>query len=38
MNADRFAGMLSDALYEAGVETRFITNGYNIMITVLSIE
>lgn len=38
MNADRFAGMLSDALYEVGVETRFITSGYNIMITVLSIE
>ena len=38
MNADRFAGMLSDALYEVGVETRFITTGNNIMITVLSIE
>ncbi len=38
MNADRFAGMLSDALYEAGVETRYITTGNNIMITVLSIE
>ncbi len=38
MNADRFASMLSDALYEAGVETRFVTNGYDIMITVLSIE
>lgn len=38
MNADRFATMLSDALFEAGVETRFVTNGYNIMITVLSIE
>lgn len=38
MNADRFASMLSDALYEVGVETRFITTGNNIMITVLSIE
>ena len=38
MNADRFAGMLSDALYELGVDTRFITTGNRIMITVLSIE
>ena len=38
MNADRFAGMLSDALHEAGVETRYITTGNNIIITVLSIE
>ena len=38
MNADRFAGILSDALYEIGVDTRFVTNGNNIMITILSIE
>ena len=36
MNADRFGSMLSDALYEVGFETRYVTNGNNIMITILS--
>lgn len=38
MNAEKFAGQLCDALYVIGVETRFVTEGNNMIITILSIE
>lgn len=38
MNADKFASLLSDALYEVGVETRFVIEGNNIIITITSVE
>ena len=38
MNAEKFAGKLSDALYNVGVETEFRTEGNNIIITITSIE
>ena len=38
MNAEKFAGQLCDALYGIGVETRFVTEGNNMIITILSIE
>lgn len=38
MNSEKFAGLLCDALYEIGVETRFVTEGNNMIITILSID
>ena len=38
MNSEKFAGLLCDALYEVGVDTRFVTEGNNMIITILSIE
>lgn len=38
MNAEKFAGQLCDALYGIGVDTRFVTEGNNMIITILSIE
>jgi hypothetical protein len=38
MNADKFASLFSDALYEVGVETRFVIEGNNIIITITSVE
>lgn len=38
MNTNKFGENLSDALYEAGVDTDIVTAGNNIIITVKSIE
>jgi hypothetical protein len=38
MNAEKFAGRLCDALYKVGVETEFVTEGNNMMITIVSIQ
>lgn len=38
MNSEKFAGLLCDALYEIGVDTRFVTEGNNMIITILSID
>lgn len=38
MNPEKFAAKLCDALEEVGVTTRFVTEGNNIIITILSIE
>lgn len=38
MNAEKFGSQLCDALYEVGVDTRMVTEGNNIIITITSVE